>query len=134
MTGRRPDLVRAMLLREAVATVDMDRDQTIDLSAPGEKMTQSNYAVAPGEYVTEWLEEHQVSASALAHRLGVRESYVVALLAGQIAVSAPLAGALSDLTGIPASSWLAWETQYQKDKERLANTIRRATLDEFDQS
>lgn len=85
-------------------------------------MAERNYAVSPGEFVNEWLEEEGVTPSSLAWRLGVRESYVAQLLAGQIAVSDPLAQALAELTGIPAKSWRAWEALYQKDKARLART------------
>lgn len=80
----------------------------------------TNYAVSPGEYLAEWLEENQdVSVPTLAWKLGVSLSYVEALLVGDVAVSDPLAHALADLTGIPATSWQAWEGLYQLDRARL---------------
>lgn len=82
---------------------------------------ERNYAVAPGEFLIEWLEENpRTSLSGLAHRLGVAPSYVVMLLAGDIAISDSLAQALEELTNIPATSWQRWEAVYQKDKARLA--------------
>lgn len=83
-------------------------------------IAQRNYAVAPGEYVNEWLEESETTAPDLAFKLGVSESYVHALLAGEIPVSDALADALATLTGIPVKSWRAFEEMYQKDKARLA--------------
>jgi HTH-type transcriptional regulator / antitoxin HigA len=87
-------------------------------------MTQRNYAVAPGEFLLEWLEENgdhgpHWGVVELAHKLGVAPSYVMGLLCGEIAVSDPLAHALATLTGIPAKSWQAWEAMYQSDKARL---------------
>lgn len=105
----------AMLLREAVASARMDRDQTINLGAP-----VTNYAVAPGEYIAEWLQEEEVSHAELEYALGVPETYLDALLSGQIALSDDVARALERLTGIPVTSWQRLDAKYWQDKARLA--------------
>jgi plasmid maintenance system antidote protein VapI len=92
-----------------------DTDNPVEFEGPA----QTNYAVAPGEYITEWLEENQVSAEGFAHQLGVAPSYVAALLGGQFPLPPPLQVALADLTGIPADSWARLDTQFWLDKARL---------------
>lgn len=112
--GQHP-ATRAMLLREGLASARMDRDQTINLGAP-----VTNYAVAPGEYIAEWLQEEEVSHAELEYALGVPETYLDALLSGQIALSDDVARALERLTGIPVTSWQRLDAKYWQDKARLA--------------
>jgi plasmid maintenance system antidote protein VapI len=82
-------------------------------------MAETNYAVAPGEYITEWLEENEMDTSTLARRLGVPDKYVPQLLAGHMALFEPMLVKLADLTGIPVDWWKRLDTQYWKDKARL---------------
>jgi plasmid maintenance system antidote protein VapI len=89
----------------------------------GEKViAQRNYAVAPGEYVTEWLEENNITLSQLAFDLGVSESYATDLIGGKMPISPTVAISLSDLTGIPVKRWTALDTMYWSDRERIART------------
>jgi plasmid maintenance system antidote protein VapI len=111
---------RAMVLREAVSSTRMDRDQTINLGPPGDQMTQTNYAVPAGDYITEWCQEHEVSHAELEYTLGVSPSYLDALLAGEIALSDDVARALERLSGIPVTSWQRLDAQHWTDKARLA--------------
>lgn len=83
-------------------------------------IAQRNYAVAPGEYVTEWLEENSITLTQLAFDLGVSASYAQELIAGKMPVSITIAIQLEKLTGIPVKQWTALDTMYWSDRERLA--------------
>lgn len=116
--------VPAMLIREALSSTRMDRDETINLGPPtphGENVTaERDYAVAPGEYITEWLEENKVSHAELEYALGVSESYVTELISGKMPVSPSIAIQLENLTGIPVKSWTELDRKYWQDRERIA--------------
>lgn len=124
-------ITRAMLLREAQSTTRMSLPDLSDLvrrkgecpihDNQGEPViAQRNYAVAPGEYVTEWLEENDTTLTELAFDLGVAESYATELISGKIPVSPSIAIQLEHLTGIPVRSWNRLDTMYWQDKERIA--------------
>lgn len=124
-------IARAMLLREAVATTRMSLGRRVvagllgvdlqDHHNQGENMAaERDYAVAPGEYVTEWLEENDISMQELAFALGVNETYAWDLIAGKVPVSEEIAAALEKLTGIPVKQWAVLDATYWKDRARLA--------------
>ena len=83
-------------------------------------MAQTDYAVPPGEWIKEWLDEHHTSRERLAHQLGVTLPYLESLLRGEIALSDELARALETLTGIPVTSWQRFDARYWEDRARLA--------------
>lgn len=75
---------------------------------------QPDYAVAPGETLREWAEEHSQDATTLA--LACRRMKLETLegiLAGTTEITAVLAGALQAGTGIPARFWLNLERAYR---------------------
>ncbi|GAA2024252.1 ImmA/IrrE family metallo-endopeptidase [Yaniella flava] len=81
-------------------------------------MTLPNYAVGPSEYIEEWLEEKDLNQAELARRMGVSRKHVSKLMSG-----APLtvesARQLEYVTGIPVKFWMAMETQYRSDLQRI---------------
>jgi len=79
-----------------------------------------NYAVAPGEHIEEWLEEHGINAAELARRLDVTPKHVSELLSGKAPLSATIALGLERVTGIPARIWNSFEAGYREDLARLA--------------
>lgn len=83
-------------------------------------MAQTNYAVPPGDYLTEWLQENDQSVGSLAFRLGVQPSYVTELVTGKIPLTESVAVNLASLTGIPFDSWMRIERKYRTDSERIA--------------
>ncbi|SHJ80594.1 HTH-type transcriptional regulator / antitoxin HigA [Tessaracoccus bendigoensis DSM 12906] len=78
-----------------------------------------NYAVAPGEYLAEWLEEERFTQQQLADRLGWSRKRVNEIVGGRAPVSAEAAIQLERVTGIPSDSWLRFETAYRSDLARL---------------
>lgn len=79
-----------------------------------------NYAVAPGEYLAEWMDEHSdVTQAQLANRIGVSRKQVNAILNGRAPISAPVATKLERVTSIPAKAWLLYQSQYDADIARL---------------
>lgn len=79
----------------------------------------NNYAVAPGEYLSEWLEETSTTQQQAADRLGCSRKLVNEIVNGRAAVSTDTALKLERLTSIPADAWLRFETQYRLDLARI---------------
>lgn len=79
-----------------------------------------DYAVAPGEFIQEWLDENDVNAAELARRLDVTPKHVSELLSGKAPLSATLSLALERVTGTPAKLWNRSEALYREDLARLA--------------
>ena len=77
-------------------------------------------AVAPGEFIQEWLDGNNVNAAELARRLDVTPKHVSELLSGKATVSPTLSLALERVTGTPARLWIRSEALYREDIARLA--------------
>lgn len=82
-------------------------------------MSATDYAVPPGEYIAEWLDENEMSQAELARRLGYSPKHVSLLVRGAH-LSAEAAGRLELVTGVAAYRWLQLETLYRQDLDRLA--------------
>lgn len=80
---------------------------------------QPNYAVAPGEWLAEWLEENRVSSIVMAEYIGCEHRWLQKLIKGKVPMDGITAGVLEVLTKIPAKSWMAFQEQYEKDVARL---------------
>lgn len=78
-----------------------------------------NYAVAPGDYLQEWLDETGTTQQQAADLLGYSRKHVNELVNGRATISGETATRLQRVTGIPADSWLAFEAVYQADRARL---------------
>ena len=91
----------------------------------------ANYAVAPGEYLREWIEESGsgISQQALADRMGVSRKLVNGILCGRDPITEETAIKLERVTGIPRDAWSRFEGKYRedlartRDEEELANHI-----------
>lgn len=82
-------------------------------------MTATNYAVAPGEYLQEWIDEQGVPPQQVADRLGCSREQLAAIVAGHVPLTGDSATRLEYLTGIPAEAWLRYEAAYRADIARL---------------
>ncbi|WP_295828961.1 HigA family addiction module antitoxin [uncultured Microbacterium sp.] len=81
--------------------------------------TLTDYAVAPGKYLAEWLEETSTTQQEAANRLGFSRKHVNEIVNGRAPVTSETALRLERLTGIPADSWVRFEARYQLDLARL---------------
>lgn len=81
----------------------------------------TDYAVPTGEYVTEWLEENDLSQAELARRMGVSGKHISKLIAGA-PLTPDVALKLEFVTGIPARLWLGYEATYRADVVRIGLT------------
>ncbi|MDQ1075157.1 HigA family addiction module antitoxin [Microbacterium sp. SORGH_AS_0969] len=81
--------------------------------------TLTDYAVAPGQYLDEWLEESSLTQQEAANRLGVSRKHVNEIVNGRAPVTPETALKLERLTGIPADSWVRFEARYRLDLARL---------------
>ena len=95
----------------------------------------TNYAVAPGEYLQEWLDDKDLTQQQLADALGSSRNHVNELLHGQAPVTSETALRLERVTTIPKDSWQRYEAAYRADLARLRDDERLAGyVDQIDAS
>ncbi len=98
-------------------------------------MTATNYAVAPGEYLEEWIEDQGLSQQRVAELLGCSRKQVNEIVNGRAPVKNDTAIRLERVVGIPAASWLRYEAAYRADLARIADQVNlSAYADEIDPS
>lgn len=96
-------------------------------------MTATNYAVAPGEYLEEWIEENNLSQQRVAERLGCSRKQVNEIVNGRAPITEDTAMRLERVVGIPADAWLRYEAAYRADRARIIDQERLAEhVDEID--
>lgn len=81
----------------------------------------TNYAVAPGEYLGEWIDEQDLSQQRVAELMGCSRKQVNEIVNGRAPVTSDTAVRLERLTGIPVDSWLRYEAAYRADVARIAD-------------
>ena len=79
----------------------------------------TDYAVAPGEFLAEWLDDTDMTQQQAAMRLGVSRKQVNEIVNGRAPITADTALRLERLTDIPTDSWLRFEAAYRADLARL---------------
>lgn len=80
-------------------------------------MTGFDYAVSPGDFIREWMDEHGVGVSEMARRLSVSDEIVTGLLSGDEPVTPQLAARLEHVTETPARLWERTEAIYREDSQ-----------------
>lgn len=90
-------------------------------------MTATNYAVAPGEYLEEWIEEQGLSQQRVAELLGSSRKQVNEIVNGRAPITSDTAMRLERVVGIPAGTWLKYEALYRADRARIADEENLAT-------
>jgi len=83
-------------------------------------MTVTDYAVAPGEYLEEWIFEQGLSRQKAAELLGCSCEQVSEIINGRAPITGDTALSLEGAVGIPADSWLRYEAAYRADLVRIA--------------
>lgn len=84
-------------------------------------MTATNYAVAPGEYLEEWIDDHGLSQQRVAELLGSSRKQVNEIVNGRAPITSDTAMRLERVVGIPAKTWLKYEALYRADLARIAD-------------
>ncbi|MFZ2527386.1 MAG: HigA family addiction module antitoxin [Rhodococcus sp. (in: high G+C Gram-positive bacteria)] len=84
-------------------------------------MTATNYAVPPGEYLEEWIDEQGLSQQRVADLLGCSRKQVNEIVNGRAPVTNDTAIRLERVVGIPADSWLRYEAAYRADLARISD-------------
>lgn len=87
--------------------------------------TDTDYAIATGEYIEEWLSDHGMTQTEAAKRLRVSRKHLNRVIAGA-PVTPDFATKLEIVTGVKSSRWLQLEAQYQSDASRLSAEARLA--------
>lgn len=85
-----------------------------------------DYAVAPGEWLDEWIGDQNSSITEVAVKMELTQDQVERILDGRLSVTAGLSVRLERLTKIPAHIWLRYEDLYRSDRARLARAWVRA--------
>ena len=80
---------------------------------------QPDYAVSPGDFLRDWLEENSTTQLQLANDIGVSRKHISAILAGST-LSADIAAKLASATGYSARWWMKIESQHRADIARIA--------------
>ncbi|KUM36486.1 HigA family addiction module antitoxin [Arthrobacter sp. EpRS71] len=98
-------------------------------------MTGTNYAVAPGEYLEEWIDEHGLSQQHVAELVGCSRKQINEIVNGRAPITPDTARRLERVTGVPTGSWLRYEAAYRADQARIADEENLAVyVDEIDPS
>lgn len=79
----------------------------------------AHYAVAPGMYLQEWLDDEGMTQTEAAERLGLSRKTVNGIVRGKEPVTEETAIKLGRLTGIPASAWTRYEAKFRTDLAKL---------------
>lgn len=91
-------------------------------------MSKANYAVAPGEFLSEWLEQERLSQAELARRMGVSPKHVSTLINGST-LTPETALRLERVTGASAKYWLSLEAKHRADLVRVTEAEKLAQED-----
>lgn len=81
--------------------------------------SQTDYTVAPGEYLREWMDDCCVTRPSAAWLLGLSPDQLEDLLTGAMPIDEQLAQTLETRTTMAAASWLRFEKAYLQDLQRL---------------
>lgn len=82
----------------------------------------TNYAVSPGEYLDEWIEDNYLTVEKIAEESGLTVDELNDFLSDDPSpMTINLAVSLFEVTGIRVEHWLNLEFVYRKDLERLNN-------------
>jgi HTH-type transcriptional regulator / antitoxin HigA len=84
-------------------------------------MTATNYAVAPGEYLEEWIDEQGLSQQHVADLMGCSRKQINEIVNGHAPITSETAIRLERVVGIPADSWLRYEAAYRAARARMAD-------------
>lgn len=84
-------------------------------------MNTTNYAVPPGAYLEEWIEENGLSQQTVADMLGSSRKQVNEIINGRAPVTSETAMRLERVMGISADAWLRYEAAYRADRARIAD-------------
>jgi plasmid maintenance system antidote protein VapI len=84
-------------------------------------MTERDYAVAPGEWIKEWIEDNKTTPADLATSAGISLGWLRKVLKGEVKLSKVIALRISTVTSpdLRAENLLMYEEKYQADKRRL---------------
>ncbi|MCI4659777.1 helix-turn-helix transcriptional regulator [Cryobacterium zhongshanensis] len=80
----------------------------------------TDYAVAPGEFLAEWISEQAPSPQPIAERLGFSGDQLDEIITGRVPVTRETAHRLERVVGIPVDALLRYEAAYRADLARLA--------------
>ena len=72
-----------------------------------------DYAVSPGDFLEEWMEEEWVTVEELASRLNASEDYLSWFLEGEVSLTHSMSESLERVTGVPSQIWCQYEANFR---------------------
>lgn len=87
-------------------------------AAPETHAYRPDYAVSPGDTLSEVLAERGMSQAELARRTGLSTKHVNQIIVGAASITADTALRLEKVTGVPARFWTNLEAQYREVRSR----------------
>ncbi|PFG53563.1 addiction module HigA family antidote [Marinobacter sp. LV10R520-4] len=81
---------------------------------------EPNYAILPGEVLSDELEMRNMSQQELSKRIGLSAKHIVSIIKGKSPITPETAIKLERAIGMPVNYWLNLESNYQEIKARLA--------------
>lgn len=91
-------------------------------------MVEPNYAVAPGAYLEEWIEDQGLTQQKVAKLVGSSRKQINEIVNGRAPITTDTAIRLERVVGIKAQTWLKYETLYRADLARIADQMNLATF------
>lgn len=86
-------------------------------------MAETDYAVAPGEFLQEWIDDGEFTVHKLAQQLHWSDEKVSRFLEGKLAVDDKIADDLERVTSVPSRVWQKYEALFNSDLDRLNLTL-----------
>ena len=71
-------------------------------------------AFHPGIYISDLIEDLNMSQEEFAHHLGITEKRLIRLVNGEDRMSQALANKLSSLTGVSSEGWMSLQNKYDQ--------------------
>lgn len=85
-------------------------------------MKETDYSVAPGEFLEEFVDDGDFTVQELAERLSWSVDEVFDFMEGKLAVDNKVANDLERAVSIPAHMWHRYEELFLNDMDRLGLT------------
>lgn len=86
----------------------------------GPQVVETDFAVAPGEYLAEYLGDHGLSLQEFLDATALDADLVDGVMQARTPITDEIAERLAGATAIPAHSWMRLESTYRCDLGRLA--------------
>jgi len=86
-------------------------------------VTETNYAVSPGEYIKEWLQENRYTQTLLAKKSGISLKHLNQVVNARVRLTESVAFKIAEATNLSAVALMRYEAAYRSDLRRLGDHV-----------